>query len=58
MYPITARTYDARFNQIVATVFDMNLLEGSNASTAESIFASVAKQFSDHKLSWDYCMGT
>ena len=52
MYPITARTYDARFNQIVATVFDMNLLEGSNASSAESIFASVAK------LSWDYCMGT
>ena len=58
MYPITARTYDVRFNQIVATVFDMNLLEGSNASSAESIFASVAKQFSDHKLSWDYCMGT
>lgn len=42
----------------MARVFDINLLEGSNASTAESIFASVAKQFSDHKLSWDYCMVT
>ena len=58
MYPITARTYDVRFNQIVARFFDMNLLESSNASTAESMFSSVAKQFSDHKLSWDYCMGT
>ena len=28
----------------------------SAASTAESIFESVAKQFNDHKLSWDYCM--
>ena len=51
MYPITVRTYDVPFNQIVARFFYMNLLEGSNASTSESIFTSVAKQFSDHKLS-------
>ena len=34
----------------------MNLLEGSTTSTTGSIFASVAKQFNDHKLSWDYCI--
>ena len=43
MYRITVRIYDVGFNQIMTRVFDMNLLEGSTASAAESIFASVAK---------------
>ena len=46
---------DVCFNQIITRFFAMNLLEGS---TVESMFASVTKQFNDHKLGWDYCMAT
>ena len=56
MYPITVRIYEVRFNQIMTRFFDMGLLEGSTASTAESMLASVAEQFNDHNFSWDYCV--
>ena len=56
MYSITVRIYEVRFNQIMTRFFDMGLLEGSTASTAESMLASVAEQFNDHNFSWDYCV--
>ena len=37
------------FNHIMTRFFYMNLLEGSTASPAKSVFANIAKQFNDYK---------
>ena len=37
------------FNQIMTRFFYMNLLEGSTASLAKSVFANIAKQFNDYE---------
>ena len=37
------------FNQIMTRFFYTNLLEGSTASLAKSVFANIAKQFNDYE---------
>ena len=36
--------------------FDMNLIDGTDASTAETMFQSVDNQLNNHDISWDYCL--
>ena len=36
--------------------FSMNLLEGTDASTAACMFDSVSNQFEENGISWDHCM--
>ena len=36
--------------------FDMNLIDGADASTAEAIFQSVDNQLNNHDINWDYCL--
>ena len=36
--------------------FDMNLIDGTDASTAETMFLSVDNQLNNHDISWDYCL--
>ena len=53
--------FSGEFCEISKNTFSYTTHPGlllSTASTAESIFESVAKQFNDHKHSWDYCMVT
>ena len=56
MYPITVRIYDVRFNRVMTKFFSMNLLEGTDASTAACMFDSVNNQFEENGISWDHCM--
>ena len=56
MYPITIRIYDVRFNRVMTKFFSMNLLEGTDASTAVCMFDSVNNQFEENGISWDHCM--
>ena len=37
--------------------FDMNLLEGTDASTAASMFDRVSNLFERYNIQWDHCMG-
>ena len=46
MFPI----YNTNFKQIMTQIFHMNLLQGRDASTAESMFNSVDEQFTKHEL--------
>ena len=34
--------------------FDMNLIDGTDASTAEAMFQSVDNQLNNHDISWHY----
>ena len=36
--------------------FYMNLIDGTDASTAEAMFQSVNNQLNNHNISWDYCL--
>ena len=45
IYPITVRIFDINYSRVMTKFFDMNLIEGANASTAAAIFSSVNKQF-------------
>ena len=36
--------------------FDMNLIEGSDASTAAAMFESVDNQLTNHEITCDYCL--
>ena len=56
MYPITVRIYDVRFNRVMTKCFSMNLLEGTDVSTAACMFDSVNNQFEENGKSWDHCM--
>ena len=37
-------------------IFDMNLIECTDASTAEAMFQSIANQSNNHDISWDYSL--
>ena len=57
MYPVTVRIFDVNFNRMTTRFFDMNLLEGTDASTAASMFDSVNNLFERYNIQWDHCMG-
>ena len=48
MYTITVRIYDVNCNRIMTNFFDINLLQGRDPSTEESMFNSV-------EIDWEYC---
>ena len=53
MFPISVRIFDVNYNQIMRKFFDMNMLEGRDASTAECMFSSIDQQLTSNDLSWD-----
>ena len=53
MFPICVRIFDVNFNRIMTKLFDMNMLEGRDASTAEHMFTSIENQLCKNELSWD-----
>ena len=56
MFPITVRVFDINFSRVMTKFFDMNLTDGTDASTTEAIFQSVNNQLSNHDISWNYCL--
>ena len=56
MFPITVWVFDVNFNRVTTKFFDMNLIDGTDASTAETMFQSVDNQLNNHDISWDYCL--
>ena len=48
--------FDFSSNRIMTQFFDMNLLEGTNASTAASIFDSVNNLIEWDNIQWDHCI--
>ena len=57
MFPITVRIFDINFSRVMTKFFDINLLTGREASTAETMFNSVNAQLTKHGIPWDYCIG-
>ena len=53
MFPICFRIFDVNFNRIMTKLFDMNMLEGRDASTAEHMFTSIENQLCKNELSCD-----
>ena len=53
MFPISIRIFDVNFNRIMTKFFDMNMLEGRAASTAECMFVSINQQLEKNDLSWN-----
>ena len=51
MFPICIRMFDVNFNRIMIKFFDMNMLEGRDASTAEHMFTSIENQLRKNELS-------
>ena len=56
MFPIIVQVFDVNFNRVMIKFFDMDLIDGIGASTAEAMFQSVDNQLSNHDISWDYCL--
>lgn len=56
MFPVTVRIYDINFRRIMTKFLDINLLEGRDASTAETMFASVNNLLDMNDIQWDHCM--
>ena len=56
MFPNTVRVFDVSFNTVMTKFFDMNLIDGTDVSTAEAMFQSVDNQLDNHDVSWDYCL--
>ena len=51
MFPICVRIFDVNFNRIMTKFFDMNMLEGTDASAAEHMFTSIENQLLKNELS-------
>ena len=51
MFPVTVCIFDINHHD---KIFDMNLMEGSDASTAAEMFSSVDKLFIKHGSPWDF----
>ena len=51
------KIFDINFSRVMTTFADINLINGTNASTAASIFESVDTFISTNNISWDHCLG-
>ena len=56
MFPITVRVFVVNFNRVMTKLFDMNLIDRTDVSTAEAVFQRVDNQLNNHDISWDYCL--
>ena len=54
MYPINIRIFDINCSCVMKTFFDMNLIEGVNASIPAAMFPSVDKLFQKFQIKWEY----
>ena len=54
MFPVTVHIFDINHQQIMTNFFDMNLMEGQDASAAAEMFSSVDKLFIIHGIYWDF----
>ena len=56
MFPIKVRVFDVNFNRVMTKFFDINLIDGTDASTAEVVFLTVDNQLNNPGIIWDYCL--
>ena len=56
VFPIAVRVFEVNFNRVKTKFFDVNPIDGTVASTAETMFQSVDNQLSNHGFSWDCCL--
>ena len=56
MFPIMVRIFDETFSRIMTKFFEINLLEGRDASTADVMFESVDNVLTTNDIQWDHCM--
>ena len=56
MFPVTVRVFDVNFKRVMTKFFDINVIEGWDASTAESMFQSVDDLLATNSIEWDCCM--
>ena len=54
MFPVTVGIFDINHQRIMTKFFDMNLMEGRDASTATEMFSSVDEFFIKRSISWDF----
>ena len=52
MFCIIMCIFDVTFNWIMTIFFDMNMLQGIDASTGEFMFTSIDQQLVENELSW------
>ena len=48
LFPISVRIFDINYNRIMTKFFDMNMLEGRDANTAEFMFSSIDQQLTSN----------
>ena len=56
MFPVTVQVINVKFQRVIIKFFDMNVIEGFNASTAEWMFQSEDNLLESKSTGWDYCM--
>ena len=56
MFPIKVRVFEVNFNRVITKFFDMNLIDGTDASTAEAMFLSADNQLDNYDISYNYCL--
>lgn len=56
MFPVTVRIYDVNYGRVLTKFLQMNLLEGREASTAETMFQSVNELLERNSINWNYCV--
>ena len=52
MFPTIICIFDVTFNWIMTIFFDMNMLQGIDASSGEFMFTSIDQQLVENELSW------
>ena len=57
LYRVTVLVFDGNFNHIMTKFFNMNWLEGTDASIAASMLDSRNNFFEQYNIQWDHCMG-
>ena len=56
MYPINVRIFGINCSYIMKTFFDLNLIEGVNASIPAAMFPSVDKLFQKFQIQCECCL--
>ena len=55
MFPVTVRILSEKFGSVMKQIFDINRLQGRDASKAEQLFNSIDDQFTKYGIKRDYC---
>ena len=56
VFPIAVRVFEVNFNKVMTKFFDVDPIDGTDASTAETMFQSVDNQLNKDDISWDCCL--